>query len=54
MCFSGRSVESYYQDIAPEKQELPSLKMDVSERKKPEYSDVKRGVEARSLLSSVK
>lgn len=46
MCFGGRSVESYYQEIAPEKQELPSLKMDATERKKPVYG----GVTPRSLL----
>ena len=51
MCFGGKSVESYYQEIAPEKQELPSLKMDAMARKKPKYSDV--GARVRTLLNPV-
>lgn len=52
MCFGGggRSVESYYQEIKPEPQELPSLRLESNvPRRGSRYGD-RPGVPRRTLF----
>ena len=51
MCFGGKSVDAYYEEIKPEKQELPDLAVDKASRGKPKYESYTRGAQARSLLN---
>lgn len=57
MCFGsgGKSAEEMYQEQKPKFGALPSLSMDMVERKKQEFKDVPKrtGMQKRSLLSPI-